>query len=127
MKKKLSLKNIYLLSVIGIGLIGLALGSTYAMFITNVEIDNPISLSTNLSSESDIIETFDIEVEAGSNKEIPLTINNTSNSKLNYSVWYITSASDIEMGTKLSNSDSSPSSSTIASGETKKVYIQIKK
>ena len=87
---------------------------------------SPISLSTTLTSESDIIETFDVEVAAGGSKEIPLTINNTSNTKLNYSVWYITSTSDVEMGTKLSNSDSSPSSSIITSGETKKVYVQIK-
>ena len=124
--KKIKLKTLYLIGIITIGLIGLGIGSTYAMFITSIEIDNPISLSTTLTSESDVIETFDVEVAAGGNKEIPLTVNNTSNSKLNYSVWYITSASDIEMGTKLSNSDSSPSSSTIASGETKKVYIQIK-
>ena len=126
MEKKIKLKTLYLIGVIILGLIGLGIGSTYAMFTTSAEIYNPISLSTTLTSESDIIETFDIEVEAGSNKEIPLTINNTSNSKLNYSVWYITSSSDIEMGTKLSNSDSSPSSSTISSGETKKVYVQIK-
>ena len=124
--KKIKLKTLYLIGIITIGLIGLGIGSTYAMFTTSIEIDNPISLSTTLTSESDVIETFDVEVAAGGNKEIPLTVNNTSNSKLNYSVWYITSASDIEMGTKLSNSDSSPSSSTIASGETKKVYIQIK-
>ena len=124
--KKIKLKTLYLIGIITIGLIGLGIGSTYAMFTTSIEIDNPISLSTTLTSESDVIETFDVEVAAGGNKEIPLTINNTSNTKLNYSVWYITSASDIEMGTKLSNSDSSPSSSTIASGETKKVYIQIK-
>ena len=124
--KKIKLKTLYLIGIITIVLLGLGIGSTYAMFTTSIEIDNPISLSTTLTSESDIIETFDIEVEAGGNKEIPLTINNTSNSKLNYSVWYITSSSDIEMGTKLSNSDSSPSSSIITSGETKKVYVQIK-
>ena len=124
--KKIKLKTLYLIGIITIGLIGLGIGSTYAMFTTSIEIDNPISLSTTLTSESNVIETFDVEVAAGGNKEIPLTINNTSNTKLNYSVWYITSASDIEMGTKLSNSDSSPSSSTIASGETKKVYVQIK-
>ena len=126
MEKKIKLKTLYLIGVITLGLIGLGIGSTYAMFTTSAEIYNQISLSTTLTSESDIIETFDITVEAGSNKEIPLTINNTSNSNLNYSVWYKTTASDIEMGTKLSNSDSSPSSSTISSGETKKVYVQIK-
>ena len=124
--KKIKVKTLYLIAIVVGGLIGLGIGSTYAMFTTSIEIDNPISLSTTLTSESDIIETFDVEVAAGGNKEIPLTINNTSNTKLNYSVWYITSTSDVEMGTKLSNSDSSPSSSKITSGETKKVYVQIK-
>ena len=126
MKKKLSLKNIYLLSVIGIGLIGLALGSTYAMFITNVEIDNPISLSTNLSSENDIIETVEVTVPANNHIEVPLTINNQSGSTLNYSTFYVSSSSDIEVGTKLSNSDSSIPTGTISSNTTKKVYVQIK-
>ena len=126
MKKKLSLKNIYLLSVIGIGLIGLALGSTYAMFITNVEIDNPISLSTNLSSENDIIETVEVTVPANDHIEVPLTINNQSNSTLNYPTFYVSSSGDIEVGTKLSNSDSSIPTGTISSNTTKKVYVQIK-
>ena len=126
MKKKLSLKNIYLLSVIGIGLIGLALGSTYAMFITNVEIDNPISLNTNLSSENDIIETVEVTVPSSDHIEVPLTINNQSSSTLNYSTFYVSSSSDIEVGTKLSNSDSSIPTGTISSNTTKKVYVQIK-
>ena len=78
--KKIKLKTLYLIGIITIGLIGLGIGSTYAMFTTSIEIDNPISLSTTLTSESDVIETFDVEVAAGGNKEIPLTINNTSNS-----------------------------------------------
>ena len=126
MKKKLSLKNIYLLSVIGVGLIGLALGSTYAMFITNVEIDNPISLNTNLSSENDIIETVEVTVPANDHIEVPLTINNQSSSTLNYSTFYVSSSSEIEVGTKLSNSDSSIPTGTIGSNTTKKVYVQIK-
>ena len=126
MKKKLSLKNIYLLSVIGIGLIGLALGSTYAMFITNIEIDNPISLNTNLSSENDIIETVEVTVPSGDHIEVPLTINNQSSSTLNYSTFYVSSSSNIEVGTKLSNSDSSIPTGTISSNTTKKVYVQIK-
>ena len=126
MKKKLSLKNIYLLSVIGIGLIGLALGSTYAMFITNIEIDNPISLNTNLSSENDIIETVEVTVPSGDHIEVPLTINNQSGSTLKYSTFYVSSSSNIEVGTKLSNSDSSIPTGTISSNTTKKVYVQIK-
>ena len=126
MKKKLSLKNIYLLSVIGIGLIGLALGSTYAMFITNIEIDNPISLNTNLSSKNDIIETVEVTVPSSYHIEVLLTINNQSGSTLNYSTFYVSSSSNIEVGTKLSNSDSSIPTGTISSNTTKKVYVQIK-
>ena len=124
--KKIKLKTLYLIGIITIGLIGLGIGSTYAMFTTSIEIDNPISLSTTLTSESDIIETIEVVVDTKSNKEVPITINNSSNSNLNYAVWYMSSDDNIEVGTNLSNSDSSSSSSNISSNTSKKVYIQLR-
>ena len=44
--KKIKLKTLYLIGIITIGLIGLGIGSTYAMFTSDIEIDNPISIST---------------------------------------------------------------------------------
>ena len=49
MKKKISVKTLYLLGIITIGLIGLGVGSTYAMFTTTIEIDNPITICATLS------------------------------------------------------------------------------
>mgnify|MGYP000053742010 CR=1 FL=1 len=89
--KKIKIKTLYLIGIITIGLIGLGIGSTYAMFTTSIEIDNPISLSATLTSESDVIETFDIEVESNDIEVIELTIINGSTTSLNYSSFYITS------------------------------------
>ena len=60
--KKISIKTFYLIAVISIGLIGLAVGSTYAMFTTSAEINNPITISSNLTSNDDTMETFEVEV-----------------------------------------------------------------
>ena len=50
MKKKISMKTIYLLAVIAVGLVGLGVGSTYAVFTASATIDNPIAFTSNLSS-----------------------------------------------------------------------------
>ena len=126
MKEKISVKTLYLLGIITIGLIGLGLGSTYAMFTASAEIDNPISISTNLNSEDDIIETIEVTIDSNRTKEIPITINNSSTSTLNYAVWYTSSNDSIKVGTNLSNSDSSSPTGTITSNTTKKVYVQLK-
>ena len=126
MKEKISVKTLYLLGIITIGLIGLGLGSTYAMFTASAEIDNPISISTNLNSEDDIIETIEVTIDSNSTKEIPITINNSSTSTLNYAVWYTSSNDSIKVRTNLSNSDSSSPTGTITSNTTKKVYVQLK-
>ena len=126
MKEKISVKTLYLLGIITIGLIGLGLGSTYAMFTASAEIDNPISISTNLNSEDDIIETIEVTIDSNRTKEIPITINNSSTSTLNYAVWYTPGNASIKVGTNLSNSDSSSPTGTITSNTTKKVYVQLK-
>ena len=126
MKEKISVKTLYLLGIITIGLIALGVGSTYAMFTASAEIDNPISISTNLNSEDDIIETIEVTVDSNRTKEIPITINNSSTSTLNYAVWYTPRNASIKVGTNLSNSDSSSPTGTITSNTTKKVYVQLK-
>ena len=126
MKEKISVKTLYLLGIITIGLIALGVGSTYAMFTASAEIDNPISISTNLNSEDDIIETIEVTVDSNSTKEIPITINNSSTSTLNYAAWYTPGNASIKVGTNLSNSDSSSPTGTITSNTTKKVYVQLK-
>ena len=70
MKQKVSIKTLYLIGIIGAGLILLAIGSTYAMFTASIVIDNPISLSSSLSSTSEVIETVDVLVESGKVKTV---------------------------------------------------------
>lgn len=43
MKQRVNFKTIYLIATITVGLLGLAIGSTYAIFTTSAEINNPIS------------------------------------------------------------------------------------
>ena len=124
--KKISVKTFYLIGIISIGLIGLAIGSTYAMFTTSAEINNPIAINTVLGSENEIIETIDVKVPAGEIKTFTLTINNTSSSTLNYVTWYSTTSSNVLSGVKLSNADSSSPVGTISSGSSKVIYVQIK-
>lgn len=112
---KIPVKNLYLIAIISIGLIGLAVGSTYAMFTATAEINNPISLASNLTYTSDIVETVDVSVAPGETEYVTLDVSNSSGSTLNYAIWYICDNDDVEFGTDLENySDST--SGNIASG-----------
>ena len=96
--KKIEIKNIYLILVISIGLIGLGIGSTYAMFTASDKIDNPISLSSNLSSEEDIFESFDITLNSKENKNVKFNITNSNNlNNLKYASWYIYEGNDSDL------------------------------
>ena len=124
--KKIKVKTIYLIAIVVGGLIGLATKSTYALFTSSTEIDNPICMATNLTSEEEVVDTMDVAVASTEVKEVPITINNTSGSPLNYMVFYNPISSDIEIGVNMKNADSSNSLGTINANETKKVYVQIK-
>ena len=124
--KKIKVKTLYLIAIVVGGLIGLATKSTYALFTSSTEIDNPICMATNLTSEEEAVDTLDVIVISGEVKEIPITINNTSGNSLNYMVFYNPTSSDIEIGVNMKNADSSNSLGTININETKKVYVQIK-
>ena len=126
MKEKISVKTLYLLGIITIGLIGLGLGSTYAMFTASAEIDNPISINANLNSEEDIIETIELELEPNDIRVAVINLNNTSNTTLNYASFYITESNDIKVGVTHNFTDTAVPTGSIENGTTKKVYIQIK-
>ena len=123
--RKVKVRTLYLIAIIVDGLVGLATKSTYAMFTASAEIDNPICMSTNLTSEEETIETMEVVVTAGKKEIVPVTINNTSTNTVGYSVWYTSPSDEVEIGIKLSNSDSSNSTGTISSNGSKKVYVQI--
>ena len=124
--RKIKVKTLYLIAIVVGGLIGLATKSTYAIFTSSAEIDNPICMATNLTSEEEVVDTLDVTIASGEVKEVPITINNTSGSTLNYMVFYNPTSSDIEIGGNMKNTDSNNSFGTINNNETKKVYVQIK-
>ena len=126
MKEKISVKTLYLLGIITIGLIFLGVGSTYAMFTSTIEIKDPITIYATLSSESDIIETIDIEIEPNDIRVAVINLNNISNTTLNYASFYITESSDIEVGVTHNFTDTAVPTGSIENGITKKVYIQVK-
>ena len=126
MKEKISVKTLYLLGIITIGLIVLGVGSTYAMFTSTIEIKDPITIYATLNSESDLIETIDIEIVPNDIRVVVINLNNTSNTALNYASFYITESSDIEVGVTHNFTDTAVPIGSIENGTTKKVYIQIK-
>ena len=87
--KKISVKTFYLIAVISIGLIGLAVGSTYAMFTTSAEINNPITISSNLTSNNDAMETFEVEVKSKEFITKTIIVNSGNNTNINYGIWYL--------------------------------------
>ena len=95
MEKKIPVKTLYLLLVIGIGLVGLGLGSTYAIFTANAEISDPISLKSNLSYTESVIETVEVEVPSGEKITSTINVTNDSGSTLNYVVWYLDEGKNI--------------------------------
>ena len=87
---KISIKNIYLILIISIGLIVLGIGSSYAMFTASSNIDNPISLSSNLITNEDIFESFNVNLSSRESRSIKFNITNSNNiSNIKYASWYI--------------------------------------
>ena len=113
--KKINIKTIYLVAVISIGLICLAIGSTYAMFTTSAEINNPITISSNLTSNDDTMETFEVEVSPSATVTKTINISSGTVSNVNYSVWYINDISNIDIGV---SSTSYTSAGTISNANT---------
>jgi hypothetical protein len=94
MKQRINFKTIYLIATITVGLLGLAIGSTYAIFTTSAEINNPISLSTTLTSDDDVFDVVDIVIEPYDTITKTIKIVNRSNSTVNFAIWYLNNFSD---------------------------------
>lgn len=122
--QKISVKTIYLILVISIGLVGLGVGSTFAMFTASSKIDNPISFTAGIFGESDVIETVEVTVSAGETKATNLHVTNSTNSNLNYVMWYIDEGLDIELGSK--RTDSGTYQTTIGAGEEHQYEVSIR-
>ena len=117
--KKISVKTFYLIAVISIGLIGLAVGSTYAMFTTSAEINNPITISSNLTSNNDVMETFEVEIEPYKTVTQTININSGTVSNVKYAVWYLNNISNVDIGILSTN--------TRTTGVIKDAIINVKK
>lgn len=122
--QKISVKTIYLILVISIGLVGLGVGSTFAMFTASSKIDNPISFTAGIFGESDVMETVEVTVPAGETKATNLHVTNSTNSSLNYVMWYIDEGLDIELGSK--RTDSGTYQTTIGAGEEHQYEVNIR-
>ena len=122
--QKISVKTIYLILVISIGLVGLGVGSTFAMFTASSKIDNPISFTAGIFGESDVIETVEVTVPVGETKATNLHVTNSTNSNLNYVMWYIDEGLDIELGSK--RTDSGTYQTTIGAGEEHQYEVSIR-
>lgn len=90
MKTKISMKTIYLILVITIGLVGLGIGSTLAVFTASAEISNPISFSSNLSYNGDIFDTVEVTIGPNATRTTNVSIYNDEQiNGVKYAVWYI--------------------------------------
>lgn len=102
METKISIKTIYLLLVISIGLIGLGVGSTFAVFTASAEINDPITFSSNLTYDSDVFESFDVAVAPGVTRNVNFAIwpEDIIDDMISYAVWYIYEGdeSDLTLG-----------------------------
>lgn len=122
--QKISVKTIYLILVISIGLVVLGVGSTFAMFTAGGEIDNPISFSAGMKSEDDVIETIEVTVPAGEVKSISVNVKNDTTYELNYIMWYIDDGYDIDIGSK--RTDSGTYQNVIAAGSTHAYEVSVR-
>lgn len=122
--KKINIKTIYLVAVISIGLICLAIGSTYAMFTTSAEINNPITISSNLTSNDDTMETFEVEVSPSATVTKTINISSGTVSNVNYSVWYINDISNIDIGVSSTSYTTAGTISNVNTTVTTKISIR---
>ena len=90
METKIPMKTIYLILVITIGLVGLGIGSTLAVFTASAEISNPISFSSNLSYNGDVFDTVEVTIGPNATRTTNVSIfNDEQIDGVKYAVWYI--------------------------------------
>ena len=68
------------------------------MFTTSAEINNPITISSNLTSNNDVMETFEVEIEPYKTVTQTININSGTVSNVNYAVWYLNNISNVDIG-----------------------------
>ena len=82
------IKQTYLILLIVISLFSLAIYSTYAMFTTEINTNDIVSIDTSISIDTSVDEYQITTIDSNSYKTIDLSINNTKEEDLYYGVWY---------------------------------------
>lgn len=126
MKTKISMKTIYLILVITVGLVGLGIGSTLAVFTASAEISNPISFSSNLSYNGDIFDTVEVTIGPNATRTTNVSIfNDEQIDGVKYAVWYIYEGNSNDISfVRNQESDIDPSGTDIGQGGTLSMDIQ---
>lgn len=126
MKTKISMKTIYLILVITIGLVGLGIGSTLAVFTASAEISNPISFSSNLSYNGDIFDTVEVTIGPNATRTTNVSIfNDEQIDGVKYAVWYIYEGNSNDISfVRNQESDIDPSGTDIGQGGTLNMDIK---
>lgn len=126
MKTKISMKTIYLILVITIGLVGLGIGSTLAVFTASAEISNPISFSSNLSYNGDIFDTVEVTIGPNATRTTNVSIfNDEQIDGVKYAVWYIYEGNSNDISfVRNQESDIDPSGTDIGQGGTLSMDIK---
>ena len=126
MKTKISMKTIYLILVITIGLVGLGIGSTLAVFTASAEISNPISFSSNLSYNGDIFDTVEVTIGPNATRTTNVSIfNDEQIDGVKYDVRYINEGNSNDISfVRNQESDIDPSGTDIGQGGTLSMDIK---
>lgn len=126
METKIPMKTIYLILVITIGLVGLGIGSTLAVFTASAEISNPISFSSNLSYNGDIFDTVEVTIGPNATRTTNVSIfNDEQIDGVKYAAWYIYEGNSNDISfVRNQESDIDPSGTDIGQGGTLSMDIK---
>ena len=124
MERKISFKNLYLVGVISLGLIGLGVGSTFAMFTAFAEINDSISMTSGLEYTDDVVDLVDMTISSNKVETATLNITNNTTKTLNYTSWYKTNNSNLQIGAVVSNNYSV--TGTIEPNQSAQIIVSIR-
>ena len=115
---KLKIKETYLLIIIVIGLMSLAIYSTFALFTASTTIEDVVGITASLDIGKGLTEYEVVTIEPGATKSIELNIVNSYSDNIYYGAWYQIASgniSDLDIGLyedKNTNSSSGAIAST---------------
>lgn len=126
MKTKISMKTIYLILVIAMGLVGLGVGSTFAVFTAGAEINDPISFSSNLTYDDNVLDVVNIAIEPYSYEKVTFNVKNDNKlDGINYVLWYICEEDDNDIIFTLDDSSKPLDGVLNVSDETINIVINV--